>query len=146
MASEYTLCEASPADAKAIASLFSLSWTSPFTRLQFSDVDPPTLAADMAPRIEQHMVKPNIRFIVMRDHETQEVIAVAQWSFPSEEDPEQRKETAEEKAERDKFNDEVYRNKLPEKSNKDLIMEFTVGLRTLRKGVLKGRKHYRTYT
>lgn len=142
MSSAFTLSEATSADAHAIASLFSLSWTSPFTQLQFGHVDPPTLADAMAPRIEQHMAKGNVRFVIMRHPETSEVVAVAQWALPLEDDVERKKESPEQRAEREAFEDESYRNRLPENSNKELIMDFTIGLRRLREDVLKGRKHY----
>jgi len=139
----YALSDATREDAQAIANLFALSWTSPFTQLQFGHVDPPTLAKSMAPAIERHMAKPHSRFIVMRHGETGEVAAVAQWAMPAPGSTEEHPpETAEQKAERQRFEDEGYRNRLPESSNKDLIMEFTVGLRELREEVLRGRKHF----
>jgi GNAT superfamily N-acetyltransferase len=82
-----------------------------------------------------------MNFNVIRDPDTQKVVSVAQWSS----DPEQppcSQETPEEVEERQSFEDEVYRRSLPQGSNKDLIMEFTIGLRNLRQQVLQGRKHY----
>lgn len=148
MSVSYEISEALPSDSHAIASLFALSWTSPFTQLQFGHVEPATLAEAMAPRIEQHMTKPNIKFIVARHPTTQEVASVAQWSIPlanEEENENARKETEAEKEEREKFEDEAYRNKLPENSNKDLIMEFTVGLRKLRNQTLGDKKPFRKF-
>jgi ribosomal protein S18 acetylase RimI-like enzyme len=55
---------------------------------------------------------------------------------------ETREETLEETEERQRVEDELYRKRLPEKSNKDLIMEFTVGLRKLRKSALGGAEPY----
>lgn len=43
--------------------------------------------------------------------------------------------------ERQEMEDEAYRKRLPENSNKDLIMEFTVQLRKMRNKCL-GHKHY----
>ena len=45
--------------------------------------------------------------------------------------------------ERQEMEDEAYRKRLPENSNKDLIMEFTVQLRKMRNKCL-GHKHYCT--
>lgn len=146
MASPYSLSEAYLSDASAIANLFALSWTSPFTQLQFGHVEPAALAAAMAPQIAEHMQKPNIAFIVARHSDTQEVVSVAQWSAPVDgDDGEQEKEdeTAEDKEERQHLADETYRNKLPKNSNKDLIMEFTIGLRKLRERTLGNKKRYR---
>jgi hypothetical protein len=123
--------------------LFALSWTSPFSQLQFGHVDPPALAATMAPRIADHMKKPNIVFMVARHPETGQVVSVAEWNIPvAGSDKEQKDETVEEKKERQRQEDETYRSRLPENSNKDLIMEFTVGLRTLREQTLGRRQHY----
>jgi GNAT superfamily N-acetyltransferase len=82
-----------------------------------------------------------MNFNVIRGHDTQKVVSVAQWSSHSEETP-CSQETPEEVEERQSFEDEVYRRSLPQGSNKDLIIEFTVGLRNLRQRVLQGRKHY----
>ncbi|KAF2799267.1 acyl-CoA N-acyltransferase [Melanomma pulvis-pyrius CBS 109.77] len=144
MSSDYVLSKALLSDAEAIASLFALSWTSPFTQLQFGNVDPSSLAASMAPRIKQHMEKPGINFIVARHPQTQKVVAVAQWNLPMNNDEEKGKrvETAAEKEERQQFEDEAYRKRLPETSNKDLILEFTAGLRSLKEELLQGRYHY----
>ena len=133
--------EAKSADSVAIASLFALSWTSPFTRLQFGHVDPLTLTAAMAPRIVQQMKMPNVAFVVIRDPGTQEIVSVAQWTLPGDES-DAMEETQEEQDERQMFDDELYRINLPNNSNKDLIMEFTIGLRVLKRRVLQGQKHY----
>ncbi|KAF2179219.1 hypothetical protein K469DRAFT_596872 [Zopfia rhizophila CBS 207.26] len=138
----YDFSDAGPSDAQAIASLFSLSWTSPFTHLQFGNIDPPSLATAMAPRIVEQMSKSHTKFVVIRHPETQDVISVAQWTVPMGGEEKKREETEAEKEERQKFEDEVYRKKLPETSNKDLIMEFTVGLRRLRNQALGERKHF----
>jgi len=128
-------------DSSAIASLLALSWASPFARLQFGRVDPLALTAAMTPRIAQQIAHPNAEFIVLRNPDTQEVVSVAQWSLPSEA-ADVAEETQEEQDEHQTFEDEWYRSSLPENSNKDLIMDFTVGLRTLKHQVLQGRKHY----
>lgn len=139
---EYTLCEATPADAYAIAHIFALSWKSPFAQLQFGNPDPADLAAAMVPRIkEQILIKSHTRFVVIRDT-AGEVVAVAQWTIPVSDDEERMHETEEDRAEREHFEDEAYRKALPETSNKDLVMEFTVGLRWLRARVLQGNKHF----
>ncbi|KAH8730821.1 acyl-CoA N-acyltransferase [Phaeosphaeriaceae sp. PMI808] len=143
MADEWIPSEAMHADAAVIATLFGISWTSPFNRLQFGYIDPPTLTAAMAPRIARQMGMPNALFCVIRDPVTQDVVAVAQWTLPlNGQEPNPACETAEEQDERQAFEDRVYKRNLPEKCNKDLIMEFTIGLRELRDSVLQGRKHY----
>jgi len=138
---EWPPSQARVEDSSAIASLFALSWASPFARLQFGHVDPFALTAAMTPRIAQQIAQPNAEFIVLRDANTQEVVSVAQWSLPLKE-PEATEETQEEHDERQMFEDELYRSSLPENSNKDLIMEFTIGLRSLKHRALQGRKHY----
>ncbi|KAF2020528.1 hypothetical protein BU24DRAFT_416204 [Aaosphaeria arxii CBS 175.79] len=147
MATTYTVSKASPSDAHAIASIFAHSWTSPFTRLQFGHVDPSALAHAMAPGIVSQMQNPLVDFRVIRDlSDSEEVIAAAQWKLPEEDAiGEEDEETLEEKEERRQFEDDAYRNKLPDDSNKDLIMEFTVGLRGLRERTLGGRRHYRMF-
>jgi len=138
------LRDAGPADREAIARLFALSWTSPFSRLQFGNVDMESLAGAMAPQIAEHMTRPGARYIVLEDQEKGEIASVAQWSLPLDDKAPDggKKETPEEEAERQEMVDELYRKKLPENSNRDLIMEFTFGLRQLRKEALGDRKHY----
>ncbi|KAF2471897.1 acyl-CoA N-acyltransferase [Lindgomyces ingoldianus] len=145
MGVKYPLGEATSSDAHAIATLFALSWTSPFTQLQFGKINPPSLAKAMAPRIVDQIRKPHCLFIVARHPETDEVVSVAQWSAPisSKNGEGNKKEMAGEKEERQRLEDEGYRQRLPENSNKDLIMEFTVSLRKLRNEVLGEREHYR---
>lgn len=138
------LLEAVPADSEAIARLFALSWTSPFTRLQFGNVNTDDLARGMAPRIADHMKKLGIKFIIIKDEGSGEVASVAQWSVPLDDRPDEpeTKEAPEDEAERQELEDEAYRKKLPENSNKDLIMEFTLGMRKLRKDALGEQKRY----
>jgi ribosomal protein S18 acetylase RimI-like enzyme len=143
MAPEFNIEEAKSADAAAIASLFALSWVSPFTHLQFGQIDSDELAASMVPRIADQMVKANSKFIVARHQESNKVAAVAQWTVPVEEESgTEDVESNEDRDERQQFEDEAFRRSLPEKSNKGLIVEFTVGLRQLRKQTLQGRKHF----
>ena len=143
MASNFEISEAYPSDADAIASLFALSWLSPFTRLQFGQVDPAHLATSMAPRIAEQIVKVNSRFMVARDKKTRSVAAVAQWTVPTGQKPDSEVEEAKEDSEeRQQFEDEAYRRSLPDSSNKDLIMAFTLGLRQLRVDTLQGRQHF----
>ncbi|KAF9700194.1 hypothetical protein EKO04_001534 [Ascochyta lentis] len=142
MIANFDIAEAKPADADAIASLFALSWVSPFTRLQFGQVDPAKLAMSMVPRITEHMLEANSKFIVARHQKTQAVAAVAQWTLPAEEGSESiNREKQEDSDERQQFEDEAYRRSLPDSSNKDLVMAFTFGLRRLREETIQGRKH-----
>lgn len=136
MASQYSLGPAKPSDAEQIASLFALSWTSPFTKLQFGEVDIDDLTKNMAPRIKESMMKPQSAYVVLRDTNSR-VTSVAQWSLPPEDD------SPEQTAEEEKAEDEAYRAKLPQGFNVPLIMDFKVQLRDLRKKVIKGRKHFR---
>jgi GNAT superfamily N-acetyltransferase len=140
MSRNWPVSEAVHADSTGIASLFALSWTSPFSRLQFGDIDPLTLTTALAPRISQQIKARNLSFLVVHEPDTQNVVAVAQWTLPTE-DP-VTEETQDELDERQFLEDELYRKNLPVHSNKDLIMEFTVGLRALRTRLLRGRKHY----
>jgi ribosomal protein S18 acetylase RimI-like enzyme len=143
MTSVWPPSKAEPADAATIASLFALSWISPFSKLQFGHIEPAALIASMAPRIAQLIGKQNTLFIVIRNPYTHDVAAVAQWSLPTDDDELiAAEETKEEQDERQAFEDEAYMNNLPKNSNRDLIMKFTIGLRELRQKVLRGRRHY----
>lgn len=137
----WSLSKAKAEDAGTIASLFAQSWTTPFTRLQFGHVDPVALVAAMIPRITQQIELTNVAIMGIRDPHTEEVVSIAQWTLPDN-DTNAVGETQEEAEERQMFEDEVYRSTLPENSNKDLIMEFTIGLRSLKRQVLGGQKHY----
>lgn len=83
-----------------------------------------------------------MQFMVVRDPTNQEAVAVAQWTLPAAEDVVQDMESADEKKERQQFEDEAFRKSLPENSNRELVVEFTVGLRELRQRVLQGRRHF----
>lgn len=142
MATNFEIAEARPVDTEAIASLFALSWVSPFTRLQFGQIEPAQLAATMMPRIAAQLLKESSRFVAARSRETGKVAAVAQWTIPVDTEATLANEESEEdREERQQFEDEAYRHNLPESSNKDLIMTFTLGLRQLREETLQGRKH-----
>jgi hypothetical protein len=149
--STYNLTPASPADAPAIATIYSKSWVSPFTQLQFGYASPSTLAAIMTPRVAQQITQGHTKWFVMRcvsPSGAEEVAAVANWEVPDnkgdvhKDGGKREGETEAGREEREQFEDEVYRKSLPEGFNKDLIMEFNVGLRALRRRVLKGRKCY----
>jgi ribosomal protein S18 acetylase RimI-like enzyme len=141
MSPDWHMIDATAADAEGIASLFALSWQSPFSRLQFGDSDLSSLTAAMAPRIAQQMELPNVSFVVVHDPAIEEVVAVAQWTLPVE-DQSTRQETQEDQDERQELEDEVYRKNLPASSNKALIMDFTTGLRDVRNGIVRGEKHF----
>ncbi|KAF1952570.1 hypothetical protein CC80DRAFT_527831 [Byssothecium circinans] len=134
--SPYTLHLATPPSAPAIAAVLAQSWTSPFTHLQFGRIDALSLAAAMTPRIESKLETSTTSRTVSK------IVAVAQWTLPAREPARDDQETPEEREERQRLEDEMYRNSLPEGSNKDLVMEFTLGLRELRAETLKGRPHY----
>jgi ribosomal protein S18 acetylase RimI-like enzyme len=140
MTRNWPLSEAVHADSIEIASLFALSWTSSFSRLQFGQVDYLALGTAMVPRIAEQMKMSNILFVVIREPDAGKVVAVAQWTLPSNEPTIE--ETQEERDDRQMLDDELYRKNLPKHSNKDLIMDFTIGLRTLRNWLLQGQKHY----
>ncbi|KAJ8113491.1 hypothetical protein OPT61_g4392 [Boeremia exigua] len=113
----FKIVEARIADAHAIASLFAQSWVSPFSRLQFGQLDPEELATSMSPRIAQQMMETSSRFIVARNLETGKVAAVAQWMMPVVADlGAVKEESKEDRDERQQFEDEVYRGNLPEKT------------------------------
>jgi ribosomal protein S18 acetylase RimI-like enzyme len=141
MSHDWPITQATDADSAGIALLFAISWRSPFSRLQFGDVDPLVLSAAMAPRIRQQMELRHVSFMVVRSPVTQQVVAVAQWTIPVEEAV-ATEEAQEEDPEQQIMDDEVYRKRLPEYSNKDLIMDFTIGLRRLRRQLLHDQKYY----
>jgi hypothetical protein len=138
MSNEYPISKALPSDSASIASLFSLSWTTPFLKLTYGNVEPTALAESMAPRIAEHIGGDSIVFVVARDPETQEVVSVAQWKLPLTGDDveENNAETAEERAERHHFEDEIRRKRMPESYNIDLIIEFMKGVRTVQEKLL----------
>lgn len=141
MSDIWSISKARHADCEAIASLFAMSWTSPFSRLQFGDSDPQALSAALAPRIALQLQRRDVSFYVIRSIVTSQVLAVAQWTLPADERwPEQ--ETQEEQDERQAMEDEAYRKNLPENSNKDLIMDFTIGVRSLRDRIAQGQRYY----
>lgn len=143
MDTQFEVSTATLADAEAFASLFVLSWVSPFTRLQFGHIDPAVLAASMAPRITEQIVKVNSKFVIARDVGTGKVAAVAQWTMPRDAETIVLKhESEEDREERQLFEDEAYMRSLPQTSNKNLIMAFTLGLRQLREETLQGRTHF----
>jgi hypothetical protein len=101
----------------------------------------------MAPRITSQISDPGSRreYVVARHIETQELVSVAQWSTPSKDSEAENQglnETAEEKEDREHFEDEMYRSQLPSSSNKNLIMDFRRGVRDMRARVLGDRRHY----
>lgn len=139
--SSYVLPSATPEDAEAIAYLLALSWQSPFTQLQFGKISTDALSLTMSPGILKSMAIPGSEYVVMRAHDGT-IAAVAQWSAPGAVSSDQEKENAEEKADRHEIWIQEFRKKLPENSNKGLIVEFSVRLRKLREQVLQGRQHY----
>jgi ribosomal protein S18 acetylase RimI-like enzyme len=143
MSRDWLLVEAEATDAEGIASLFAQSWRSPFSRLQFAmeDSDLDTLTAALASRIAQQMELAAVSFVIVRNPATKEVVAVAQWTLPVE-DHDIVQESPDDQDERQALEDEVFRKNLPANSNKDLIMDFTTGLRDLRNRILRGQRHY----
>lgn len=141
MSHDWPVAQASEADAAGIASLFVSSWVSPFSRLQLGDIDPTESAADMATRIARALEKQDGTYSIVRNPDTKEVVAVAQWVLPTDEtakDP----ETPEEQEERKALETELYVKSMPESRNKDLILEFINGLRRLRVRLLQGERFY----
>ncbi|KAL7770162.1 hypothetical protein CFE70_000095 [Pyrenophora teres f. teres 0-1] len=124
MASSHIFCNALPSDAGVIAAILALSWDSPFSQLQVASTDPHTLVAAITPRIAQ------------------QIADKMQWTVPSGAADAAIEESAEQRDERQKFEDEVYYKSLPEYCNKRLVIEFSVALRTLRERVLCGRTHF----
>ncbi|OAK96515.1 acetyltransferas-like protein [Phaeosphaeriaceae sp. SRC1lsM3a] len=141
MVREYSISEATSADAEAIASLFGLSWTSPLSRLMFGDGGSHALTTAIAPQIARQMMKPNVLYLVARHAATNDVVAVAQWTLPAE-DWGATSESQQDQGERQELEDEIYAKSLPPGSNTELVMDFTVGLRTLKLQLLHGQKHY----
>ncbi|RMZ74642.1 acyl- N-acyltransferase [Pyrenophora seminiperda CCB06] len=96
----------------------------------------------MSPHIAQQIAGASMLFYVARRHDTQEVVSVAQWTGPFGAPDATIEESVEQKEERQEFEDEAYRNSLPDGCNRHLTMEFTAGLRSLRERVLCGQKHF----
>jgi ribosomal protein S18 acetylase RimI-like enzyme len=142
MSFHWPLNEAVATDAEGIAALFAQSWRSSFAQLQFRDLDPRTLSAALSPQIAQQMKLAGVSFVVVRKPDTKEVVAVAQWTLP-EKDQGMTQETPDDEDERQALEDEVFRKSLPANSNKDLIMDFTKGVRDVRNGILQGQRHFR---
>lgn len=138
----YTLGPAEVSDAHAIATLFSRSWTSPFTRLQFGYVDSPALAASMAPQIASQIDSSTTTLYTVMRSGSHEIGAVAQWTVPSLASESPENETADEKREREKRRDEQYLSELPAGANKLLVYEFMLSLRMLRHETLQSRPHF----
>ena len=154
MPPSYAISNALPSDASAISSLFALSWQSPFSRLQFGNVESHDLANAMTPRIAQQIAEGRMLFIIAREEESEDVVSVAQWSVPpppskgeklesknkgkSEETGQEKKE----RKEREAFDEEIYLNSLPASCNTTLIAEFTTCLRVLRERILQGAPHF----
>lgn len=141
MMHDYIIREATSEDADAIASLFGLSWTSSLSRLMFGDGGAQALTTAMGSQISLQIKKPAVLYLVARDAVTQDVVAVAQWTVPVE-DSSEMSESLEEQRERQELEDEIYAKNLPPGSNTDMVMDFTIGLRTLKKELLKSQKHY----
>ncbi|CAI6317904.1 unnamed protein product [Periconia digitata] len=141
-ASPFALVPAEVSDALAIAKIFAVSWTSPFTRLQFGEVNPDTLATTMASQIASLIENsPNTLFMVMRSA-SQEIAAVAHWTLPTTVGESRENESAEEKRERELCKDEVYLQELPDGCNKALVYEFMLSLRILRNETLLSRPYF----
>ncbi|KAH7396867.1 acyl-CoA N-acyltransferase [Phaeosphaeria sp. MPI-PUGE-AT-0046c] len=141
MAHDYLIEEATSTDAEAIANLFGLSWISPLSRLMFGDGGAQALTSAMGPQIARQMTKLNMLYLVARDSVTQDVVAVAQWTLPVE-DSSGTSESQQNQGERQELDDEIFAKNLPSGSNIEVVMDFTVGLRTLEQQLLEGEKHY----
>jgi ribosomal protein S18 acetylase RimI-like enzyme len=142
MSSLWDILDATEADAAIIAELFTQSWTSTFSKLQFGHVDPPILAAAIASRIAEQINTSSSHFLVARHRDTHRIAAVAQWAIDINDREKDMPETQQDSDERQRFDNELLCGRLPESSNRALIMEFTIGMRGLRQHVLQGRKHF----
>jgi ribosomal protein S18 acetylase RimI-like enzyme len=110
--------------------------------LGIGDIDHNESAVSMAIRIAKVLKdKPDAAYTVIRNPNTQEVVAVAGWTLPTDEE-DAHQETPEEQEERQALDTELYIKSMPPPSNKDLILEFMTGLRRLRTQILQGEKHY----
>jgi ribosomal protein S18 acetylase RimI-like enzyme len=142
MSRDWPVSQAVEADALGMASLFVSAWVSPFSRLQLGDIDPNESTAAMAIRITKVLnEKPEAAYTVIRNPDTKEVVAVAGWTLPTDEEAEDQ-ETPEDQEERQALETELYIKSMPPPSNKALILEFMTGLRRLRTQILQGEKHY----
>jgi len=140
MSREWPISKATEKDAEGIASLLVESWADPFSRLQLGNAESTDSAAAMAPRIARQMKAPDMEMFIIREPATGEIVAVTQWHLPK--DVPVNNETQEERDERQALEDELYMKRLPERSNKELIIEFGAGLRNLREGFIGNEKHY----
>jgi len=154
MPPSYTISNALPSDASAISSLFALSWQSPFSRLQFGNVEPRDLAKAMKPRIAQQIAEKRMLFMVAREEKSGNVVSVAQWTVPpppskgeklESKDKGKLEETGQEKKERkerEAFDEEIYLNSLPASCNTALIAEFAMRVRVLRERIVQCAPHF----
>ncbi|KAH3919173.1 hypothetical protein HBI56_100780 [Parastagonospora nodorum] len=140
MSRDWPISKATEEDAEGIASLLAGSWADPFSRLQLGNAESTDSATVMTPRIARQLKAPDMEMFIIRDPATGKIVAVAQWQLPKDEPA--NKETQEERDERQALEDELYMKRLPEHSNKALIIEFGAGLRKLREEYIGDEKHY----
>lgn len=141
----FRLFDATEADARAIATLFALSWESPFTRLQFGNMSRNHLAASVTPRIKEQLRTTATKYVVIRDPVSQGIVSCAQWTVPSSEERESilaEDEMEIDEEDRHQMEDEVFFQSLPQNSNKQLIMDFATRIRILRKETVADKKCY----
>jgi ribosomal protein S18 acetylase RimI-like enzyme len=142
MSRDWPVSQAVEADAPGMASLFVSAWVSPFSQLQLGDIDPNESATAMATRIRKVLKEQQDSvYTVIRNPDTKEVVAVAGWTLPTDEEAEDQ-ESPEDREERQMFETELYLKSMPEPSNTNLIREFMTGLRRLKTQILQGSKHY----
>ena len=78
----FTIEQAIPEHAAAIAKIFLSDETSDFLRLQLGTVDPAILNGGLTERLAVSIKRPRETYIIARDDETQEIVSYAQWILP----------------------------------------------------------------
>ena len=81
----FTIEQAMPEHAAAIARIFLSDETSDFLQLQLGTVDPAVLNEGLTKRLRESIERPGEMYIIARDDETQEVVSYVQWILLCEE-------------------------------------------------------------
>ena len=81
----FTVEEATPEDAAAIAKIFVSNETSSMLRLQLGTVDPGVLNEGLTERLAESIQKKGQTYIIARDDEAGEIVSYASWTLPRDE-------------------------------------------------------------
>ncbi|KAK3725077.1 hypothetical protein LTR37_000587 [Vermiconidia calcicola] len=134
----FTIEQAIPEHAAAIAKIFLSDETSDFLRLQLGTVDPAILNGGLTERLAVSIKRPRETYIIARDDETQEIVSYAQWILPRDAMDVVVGQTVDEQV----HETEQYRRTLLPGMNEALVMDFRKRIREMKNDVLKGRRYY----